>query len=200
MQLFWGADVAGIFISYRRDDAAPWAGRLYERLAREFPRQMLMDVDAIEPGLDFVKVLDEQVSSCDVMLVLIGPAWMEAKNERGVRRLDDPDDFVCVEISSALKRDIRVIPVLVEGANMPRADDLPEPLKPLARRHAVQVSHVRFNADTQGLVEVLQRITRPAVPERRGLFGRMAKPAAPVPKSPTPAAQPALEAGLQHSV
>jgi TIR domain len=152
--------VGGIFINYRREDTAHSAGRLYERLAREFPRnQLLMDVDAIEPGLDFVKVLDEQVSGCDVLLALIGPNWVDSKNERGVRRLDDPDDFVRIEIASALERDIRVIPILVDGAPMPRAEQLPEPLKPLARRNAVQVGHVRFSADTQGLVEVLRRIT-----------------------------------------
>jgi hypothetical protein len=76
-----GCCVGGIFISYRRKDAAPWAGRLYERLAREFPRdQLLMDVDAIEPGLDLVHVLDEEVSSCDVLLSIIGPAWVEARH------------------------------------------------------------------------------------------------------------------------
>jgi hypothetical protein len=83
--------VGGIFISYRREDAAPWAGRLYERLAHEFPRnQLLMDVDAIEPGLDFVKVLDEQVSGCDVLLAIIGPTWVDARNDKGLRRLDTP--------------------------------------------------------------------------------------------------------------
>src|SRR5215475_8516460 len=124
-----------------------------------------MDVDAIEPGLDFVKVLDEQVSGCDVLLALIGPNWVDAKNENGVRRLDDPKDFVRIEIASALKRDIRVIPILIDGAPMPREEELPVPLQPLARRNAVQVSHVRFGADTQGLVEVLQRIAKPPARE-----------------------------------
>jgi hypothetical protein len=169
--------VGGIFISYRREDAAHSAGRLYERLVRDFPRnQLLMDVDAIEPGLDFVKVLDEQVSGCDVLLALIGPNWADAKNEKGVRRLDDPDDFVRIEIASALERDIRVIPILVDGAPMPRAEELPEPLKPLARRNAIQVSHVRFGADTQGLVEVLRRVTKPVARVRRGLFRQAPKP------------------------
>jgi hypothetical protein len=169
--------VGGIFISYRRDDTAHSAGRLYERLARDFPRsQLLMDVDAIELGLDFFKVLDEQVSGCDVLLALIGPNWVDAKTEKGVRRLDDPDDFVRIEIAAALERDIRVIPVLVDGAPMPRAEELPEPLKPLARRNAIWVSHEGFGADTQRLVEVLQRVTRPAAPERRGFFERLANP------------------------
>ena len=158
-----GAGVAGIFISYRRDDTAPWAGRLYERLARDFPRdQLLMDVDAIEPGLDFVEVLDEHVAGCDALIVIIGPNWTDVRKKDGLRRLDDPDDFVRIEVGSALKRAVRVIPVLVDGAPMPRADELPEPLKPLARRNALEVSHARFGSDTQGLVEVLQRLVQPA--------------------------------------
>ena len=166
--------MGGIFINYRRDDSAPWAGRLFERLAREFPRnQLLMDVDAIEPGLDFVQVLDEQVSGCTVLLAIIGPNWTDSRNRKGVRRLDNPDDFVRIELSSALKRNVRVIPVLIDGARMPREEDLPEPLKSLARRNAVQVSHVRFGADTQGLVDVLHRLMAP--PPRTGLFGRFSR-------------------------
>ena len=100
-----------------------------------------MDVDAIEPGLDFVKVLDEQVSGCDVLLAIIGPNWTHAKTSNGQRRLADPDDFVHIELASALQRDIRVIPVLIDGAQMPRADELPKPLRPLVRRNAVTVRH-----------------------------------------------------------
>src|SRR5262245_26148209 len=176
-----GVALGGIFISYRREDSAHSAGRLYERLAHEFPRgQLLMDVDAIEPGLDFAKVLDEQVSGCDVLLAIIGPNWVGAKTQNGIRRLDDPDDYVRIEIATGLKRDIRVIPILVDGAPMPRAEELPEPLKPLARRNAVQVSHVRFGADTQGLVQVLLRITTPpkqaGVPGRKRIFLAVAGP------------------------
>ena len=155
--------MGGIFISYRREDSSPWAGRIYERLAREFPReQILMDVDAIEPGLDFVKVLDEQVQGCDALLVIIGPKWASAQNEDGVRRLDDPDDFVAIEVGSALKHDVRVIPALVEGARMPRADELPTELKPLSRRNAVMLTHNGFGADTQNLIGVLKRILQRA--------------------------------------
>jgi hypothetical protein len=165
--------VGGIFISYRREDAAPWAGRLYERLAREFPRnQLFIDVDAIEPGLDFAHVLEQQVSACDVLLAIIGSGWVEARNKEGLRRLDDPKDFIRIELDAALKRDIRVIPVLIDGAMMPSEDELPGPLKPIVRRNAVQVSHVSFGADTQRLVEVLKRlVTQPARASLTGLFG-----------------------------
>src|SRR5215475_13629783 len=112
-----------------------------------------MDVDAIEPGLDFVKVLDEQVSGCDVLLALIGPSWVDARNEKGDRRLDDPDDFVAIEIAAALARDIRVIPILIDGARMPKASELPESLKPLVRRHAIELRHAQFGRDAEALIE-----------------------------------------------
>jgi hypothetical protein len=106
------------------------------------------------------------------LLAIIGPGRSEAKNPKGVRRLDDTKDFVRIELGSALKRDIRVIPVLIDGAPMPQEEELPEPLKPIARRNAVQVSHVNFGADTQRLVEVLKRlVTQPARVKLAGLLG-----------------------------
>jgi hypothetical protein len=94
----------GIFISYRRDDSRHAAGRLVDRLAQAYHRdQLFMDVDAIEPGLDFLKVINEKVAACDVLLAVIGPAWLEARDEVGARRLDNPDDFVRLEIEAALK-------------------------------------------------------------------------------------------------
>ena len=106
-----------IFISYRRNDAEGEAGRLFDDLVREFGDQsVFMDVSTIEAGRDFRKVIDESVSTCGVLLSLIGPNWLDAKNEAGERRLDDPADFVRLETASALKRDIPVIPVLVRGS------------------------------------------------------------------------------------
>jgi len=106
-----------IFISYRRNDAEGEAGRLFDDLVREFSDQsVFMDVSTIEAGRDFRKVIDESVSTCGVLLSLIGPNWLDAKNEAGERRLDDPADFVRLETASALKRDIPVIPVLVRGS------------------------------------------------------------------------------------
>ena len=146
----------GIFINYRRDDAPGVAGRLYDHLARSFSRgQLFIDVDAIKPGLDFVKQLDAQASQCDVLLAVIGPHWVNAADDKGQRRLDGDHDYVRIEIASALKRDIPVIPVLIDGASMPAEAKLPEDLKPLARRHALELRHTRFAADADAIVSVL---------------------------------------------
>ena len=110
-----------IFISYRRADTPHVAGRLFDRLATRFGAgHVFMDVDSIEPGLDFAETIEAAVGACDVLLVLIGPNWVEAVDEQGRRRLEDPDDFVALEITAALRRRIRVIPVLVDGAPSPR--------------------------------------------------------------------------------
>ena len=149
--------MTGIFINYRRDDAPGVAGRLYDHLAKDFQRRdLFMDVDAIKPGLDFIKQLDTQVSNCDVLLALIGPHWLTAKNKQGARRLDGVRDYVRVEIASALKRDIPVIPVLIDGAGMPSEEDLPDDLKNLARRHALELRHTRFAADADAIVSALK--------------------------------------------
>lgn len=149
----------GIFISYRRDDSRHAAGRLVDRLGQTFAReQLFMDVDNIDLGLDFVKVLGEKVAACDVMLVVIGPQWIDAKDAQGRRRLDDPHDFVRIEVEQALARDVRVIPVLVDGAQAPRVDELPPSLQPLARRQATTIAHERFGSDADRIVEALERI------------------------------------------
>jgi hypothetical protein len=110
----------GIFISYRRQDAPHLAGRLYDRLGEHFGQErVFMDVDSIEPGLDFGEIIERAVSSSAVMLVLIGDKWLTTTDPRGRQRLDNPDDYVRLEIEAALGREIRVIPVLVEGAAMP---------------------------------------------------------------------------------
>ena len=157
-----------IFINYRRDDSEAWTGRLGDRLREVFkPDQIFMDVDSIAPGLDFVTVLDEQVAQCDVMLVIIGKGWIDARDASGVLRLDNVDDFVRIEIASALKRQKRVIPVLVGGAALPRADDLPEEIRPLVRRNAVRLTHERFRSDTQGLIDAVQKALAEAEKEKR---------------------------------
>src|SRR5580692_5330026 len=121
--------MAGIFINYRRDDAPGVAGRLGDRLAKSFSRRAIfMDVDAMKPGLDFVKQLEEQVSKCDVLLAIIGPNWLSAADEKGQRRLDLDRDYVRIEIASALKREIPVIPVLFFGDAVTTENDLPEDL------------------------------------------------------------------------
>jgi hypothetical protein len=128
------------------------AGRLHDRLALTFGRDNLfMDVDHIPVGEDFEAYLNRQVAECNVVLVVIGPNWLNARDESGGRRLDNPDDFVAIEIAAALARNIRVIPVLVDGARMPKASELPDFLKPLARRQAAEVRHAHFGQDAEAL-------------------------------------------------
>jgi hypothetical protein len=147
-----------IFLSYRREDAAGFALALFGRLEQSFSSERLfMDVEGgIGAGQDFVRVIEDEVSLCDVMLVLIGPDWLTVTDEEGRRRLENPEDFVRVEVESALKFGKRVIPVLVHKTEMPRADALPEPLKALARRNAVGLTQERFKADAQGLIKALE--------------------------------------------
>src|SRR5882724_5887907 len=104
-----------------------------------------MDIDTIEPGLDFVEVIEQAVSSCDVLVALIGRQWLTITDNSGRRRLYNPEDFVRLEIAAALARNIRVIPALVQGARMPHSTDLPDVLKMLARRNAHEISDRRFH-------------------------------------------------------
>lgn len=146
-----------VFISYRRDDSAGHAGRVNDRLMREFGRDLLfMDVDAIPLGENFIRVLREQVAKCDVLLALIGPHWLTAHEEDGSRRLSNPNDFVRIEIATALHRDIPVIPILLEGAKVPKADQLPEDLKELSARNGLDVRHASFHSDMDRLVQSLR--------------------------------------------
>src|SRR5262249_50857490 len=142
-----------IFINYRREDSIGTAGRLYDRLVQAFgPKNLFMDVDHIPAGVDFVAYLNSQVAACDVFLTVIGPGWLDAKDDDGRRRFDNPDHFVTIEIAAALARNIRVIPVLVDNARMPKADKLPDPIKPLVRRNAVEVRNSQFGRDAETLV------------------------------------------------
>jgi uncharacterized RDD family membrane protein YckC len=147
-----------IFISYRREETAFPAGWLYDRLAERFTDgQVFKDVDSIELGDDFVEVISTAVGSCDVLLALIGHQWLTITDEDGHRRLEDPNDFVRVEIEAALARNVRVIPILVEGARMPRATELPPSLARLVRRQALELHPSRFDFDTGRLLRVLER-------------------------------------------
>lgn len=119
-----------IFISYRREDSDEAAGRLSDHLVRQFGQdRVFMDVDGIAPGRDFRKVIDETLAQCDVLLGVIGRSWLDARDAAGKRRLDDESDFVRLEIATALRRDIPVIPVRVQGAGIPKPDQLPDDLK-----------------------------------------------------------------------
>src|SRR5258708_4726632 len=117
-----------------------------------------MDVAGIEPGRDFRKAIDQSVATCDLVLPIIGPEWLEWKDAQGHRRLDDANDFVRIELASALRRDIPVVPVLVRGAKMPRVEQLPDDLKDLAYRNCIELTHARWRSDIHLLVEALRRM------------------------------------------
>ncbi len=146
-----------IFISYRREDSEGEAGRLADDLAENFSQgSVFMDVDAIQPGRDFRKAIDENIHKCSVLLAIVGPGWLESKDAQGQKRLEDSNDFVRLEISSALQRDIPVVPVLVRAAKMPRAEQLAPDLRELAYRNAVELTHARWKSDLQILIRALK--------------------------------------------
>ena len=147
----------GIFISYRREDAEGQAGRLFDDLSAHFGRDaVFMDVAGIKKGLDFRRIIDEHVTSCGVLLVIIGKRWLSVTDNKGKRRLDDANDFVRLETAAALSRDIPVVPVLVHDAVMPTEQELPDVLKELAFRNGTELTHARWDSDVKLLVEDLR--------------------------------------------
>lgn len=150
---------SGLFISYRRSDAGPYARLLQVQFSRHLPdTPVLMDLDFIEAGTDFEEAIKKGVNSCRVLIALIGPKWLELRDEDGRRRLDDPEDYVRFEIRTALERCVRVIPVLVDGAKMPPRHQLPDDLGKLARLNALDMSYDRYEYDESRLVTVIQRV------------------------------------------
>ncbi len=165
------------FISYRRDDSGGHVGRLYDALVGRFgAKRLFFDIDHIGAGQDFVDVLDDAIKRCSVLLVVMGKRWV-GPGEGGTRRIDDPGDFVRMEVAAGLKRQgLRIIPVLVNGATMPGPDALPDDLKGLTRRNAVELSDMRWREDVTRLIHALARDVTPfgsapgfAVPSLRAL-------------------------------
>jgi TIR domain len=151
--------MSGIFISYRREDSAGWAGRLAGLLRGSFRAdELFMDIHTIEPGMDFIEALSKRLRTCDVLLAVIGPHWLSAQDRTGRPRLHDPNDYVRLEIATALQRNIRVIPVLVGGATMPTVADLPDELGTLVRRQAYELSDTRWDYDSNRLVGILEQV------------------------------------------
>jgi hypothetical protein len=180
----------GIFISYRRQESSYVAGRLYDRLADRFGAdQVFIDVDTIEPGIDFTEAITHAVETCDMLLAIIGTGWLTAAGESGHRRLDDPDDIVRLEIEAALSRNVRLIPVLVEDAAMPKRQDLPPSLASLARRNAFTVRHASFRYDAERLITSIEGVI--------GLRGRGQTEEAGTQQAPSPA--PEDSAGKQQT-
>jgi hypothetical protein len=168
---------------------------LYDRLANRYGGQVFKDVDSIQLGDDFVEVITRAVGSCDVLLALIGDQWLTITDQHGRRRLDDPDDFVRLEIEAALMRNVRVIPILIEGARLPRADELPPSMARLVRRQALELSPARFDFDTSQLLQVLDK----TLAEMRTAHDSAAERREPAVPSISPAAPTtAAEARLHH--
>ena len=151
---------AGIFISYRRDESRHAAGRLAEDLSQTFGTEHIFrDIEGIELGVEFAKSLEKALAACSVMLVLIGPQWLDMPDrKRGGRRLDQADDWIRQEIATALKRDVRVVPVLLEGALLPDAAELPADIRSLVGRQAMELSDVRWRGDLQRLIDALSKL------------------------------------------
>jgi len=176
----------GIFISYRRQDSQSAAGRLADHLREHMAEvPIFRDVETIEPGVDFVEAIGRALESCGILLAIIGPRWSTMTDATGRRRLDDPGDYARLEIATALKRsDVRVIPVLVEGAEMPGADALPEELKPLARRNAIELTDKRWEFDVSMLIDTLRKALGVA-PSPKPIPPKQTPP---TPPAPTPKA------------
>jgi hypothetical protein len=152
-------ELGGIFLSYRPEDAAPYARLLQSELRERIPgAQVFMDLDSIEAGLDFAEVIAEAVASCAVLVALIGRQWATMEDEEGRRRIDDPDDLVRFEVQAALERGLRVIPVLVDGASPLRRQQLPSELHKLARLNAFELSYGRYEYDADRLLDLIQRV------------------------------------------
>jgi hypothetical protein len=149
----------GVFICYRREETAFAARAIHDRVVQRLEREnVFLDVDNIDLGVDWFNVLTDRVGACDALVAVIGRNWVSSADKDGLRRIDDPDDFVRIEIEAALQRNVRVIPVLVDGAAMPKASELPESLKGLARRQGTEVSPARFEADVEKLTIALGSI------------------------------------------
>lgn len=157
-----------IFISYRRTGGAKDARAIFERLRRELgDHRVFIDLEGIEPGEDFVDLLERQLDGCEALVVLIGPDWAGVTNEHGARRLDDENDFVRIEVGAALRRGVKIFPVLIDGALPPRATELPKDLRPLVRRQAVVLDYAKFDADVVRLARAIARALEPGVSRPR---------------------------------
>ncbi|MDQ3979954.1 MAG: toll/interleukin-1 receptor domain-containing protein, partial [Actinomycetota bacterium] len=159
--------MSGVFISYRREDTAYIAGRLHDELAARFgDQQIFRDVDSMRPGTDFVTMIQDSVASSDALIVMIGDAWLGSADASG-RRIDNPEDWVHIEIAAALNRGILIVPVLVEHARMPSEEELPPALAGLSRRNAMELTDVRWDYDVNNLIGVLVDVVKGPPKEQR---------------------------------
>jgi hypothetical protein len=155
------SDSERVFISYRRDESAGYAGWIADSFEEYFGEdKVFRDIDSLEPGLDFSEAIERALESSEVLLAVIGKHWLTATDAAGQRRLENPHDFVRIEIATALKHNIRVIPVLVQGASMPSADEVPEDLAPLTRRNAFELHDTSWRDDFRRLIIVIERVIK----------------------------------------
>jgi hypothetical protein len=180
-----------IFICYRREDSSGHSGRLYDRLIQHFGKErVFLDVGRIRIGDDFVKIIDRAVSDSRAMIVVIGEDWLAATDASGRRRLDDHQDYVRTEIAAGLRKSIRVIPVLVQQAKMPKAEELPEDLRPLSTKQALEISETRWDYDVGLLIDAIEEELKQAADQQTDTGGSSQKtiitPAPPPPPPPIP--------------
>jgi hypothetical protein len=190
-----GSHELRVFLSYRRTDCQAQANGLYDGLRNRLPdARVFMDIDGIPFGVDFVDQIGREMAMCDVVLVMIGDNWLDARPGTDVRRIDEPEDFVRLEIESALaSSDVRTLPVTVEGAQMPRSSELPESIARLARINAIELNDLRWRADLDRLVDVVESIGR-----EKGKVATIAAPPKPT-RTPTPERAPVLLADPGHA-
>ena len=166
------SDTKAVFISYRRAAGAGYAGRIADTLVEHFGEdKVFRDIDSLEPGLDFAEAIERALESSEVLIAVIGTNWLTATDAAGQKRLENPDDYVRTEIATALKRNIRVIPLLIQGAAMPSARELPDDLAPLSRRNAFEIHDSSWRDDIRRLVTALERAIkgdRPATLDEPG--------------------------------
>jgi len=168
-----GKQTGKLFISYRRGDARGIAGRLSDTLGAYFgDNRVFRDIESIEGGADFGNVIEESLQTADAVIVLIGPDWLTLKDDKGQRRIDDPEDWVAQEIAVAMQLKKPVFPVLVENAPMPRTEELPDKLKPLTRYNAISISDDRWKADVERLAKIIS-FEIPSASERRLYWVRL---------------------------
>ncbi len=185
-----------IFISYRRDDSSGHVGRLYDALSAHFGRKRLFfDIDHIAPGQDFVQVLDDSLNRSSVMIVVMGKRWA-GTGKIGMRRIDDPGDFVRLEVASGLHRGagLRLIPALIQGAKMPAPTSLPDDLKDLSRRNAIEMSDLRWREDVERLIASLEADM--AIPVSHHGAADLVRRAREVTHAPALAGNPVVKWGL----
>ena len=189
-----------VFLSYRRDDTADVCGRMYDALGKTFGKgRLFRDVSSLRPGANFGETIVSILPKCRATLVLIGPHWTSARDEAGNRRLDDPNDWVRAEVELALNApDLYVVPVLVNGAQMPRAEEIPECLHPLLARHAAVIRRdPDFHGDVARLAQALRASVQSGMLDLAGLGGELKQAAVNLANSPeTGKAVKAVRSGL----